>query len=148
VSTPDFADLLKRLQRIEAKYAVENSELARSQEQTKSSTESLKSASTELNRQSTEYAQYEPVVLYRPNLRYPPLAYLNGLEGKVMVAANISANGSLTDITIKQSSGHELLDYAAGKSAQRWRFAPPPPGVTVPVEIPFVFEGCINKQLL
>ena len=45
--------------------------------------------------------------------RYPSSARMNGEEGKVIVKAVIRSDGHLADVSVKKSSGHELLDAAA-----------------------------------
>lgn len=136
VSNPeDLTDLITRVQKIEAAmHAAKNRDQTSLQERNQSFADPNLSA-----------VEYKPTLLYRPNLQYPSMA--NGLEGTVMIAANITANGSLTDINVKQSSGYPILDRTASKSAVSWRFVPPPKGMSVPVEIPFVFESC-DKQFL
>lgn len=44
---------------------------------------------------------------------YPAQARLNHLEGKVILRAVIKSDGHLGDLSIKESSGHRLLDEAA-----------------------------------
>jgi protein TonB len=44
---------------------------------------------------------------------YPAQARLNHLEGKVILRAVIRSDGHLGDLSIKESSGHRLLDEAA-----------------------------------
>ena len=44
---------------------------------------------------------------------YPAQARLNHLEGKVILRAVIRSDGHLEDLSIKESSGHRLLDEAA-----------------------------------
>jgi protein TonB len=45
--------------------------------------------------------------------RYPHMARLNHLEGKVVVHAVIMEDGNLADLRIHESSGHEVLDEDA-----------------------------------
>lgn len=45
--------------------------------------------------------------------RYPSSARMSGQEGKVILKAVIRSDGHLADVSIQQSSGHELLDAAA-----------------------------------
>ena len=45
--------------------------------------------------------------------RYPSSARLNGQEGKVILKAVIRSDGHLADVSIQQSSGHQVLDAAA-----------------------------------
>jgi protein TonB len=44
---------------------------------------------------------------------YPTQARLNHLEGKVILRAVIRSDGHLGDLSVKESSGHRLLDEAA-----------------------------------
>jgi periplasmic protein TonB len=44
---------------------------------------------------------------------YPAQARLNHLEGKVILRAVIRSDGHLEDLSVKESSGHRLLDEAA-----------------------------------
>lgn len=44
---------------------------------------------------------------------YPPLARQRGIEGQVVLAYRIEADGRVRDIAVAQSSGHGLLDRAA-----------------------------------
>ena len=50
---------------------------------------------------------------------YPSQARLNHLEGKVILRAVIKSDGHLGDLTIKESSGHRLLDEAAMEVIRR-----------------------------
>lgn len=45
--------------------------------------------------------------------RYPALARVDRLEGKVIVKAMLHENGQLSDVEVVKSSGHDLLDQAA-----------------------------------
>lgn len=45
--------------------------------------------------------------------RYPTLARINRLEGRVVLRVVISADGHLEELAIAQSSGHAVLDQAA-----------------------------------
>jgi protein TonB len=45
--------------------------------------------------------------------RYPHIARMNRLEGKVLLTVLVRADGSLSDIKIKTSSGHSILDRDA-----------------------------------
>ncbi len=45
--------------------------------------------------------------------RYPAAARLNGWEGKVVLRAVINADGNLTEVNVKKSSGYKELDAAA-----------------------------------
>jgi protein TonB len=45
--------------------------------------------------------------------RYPHLARINRLEGKVVLRAVIKADGQLVDLEVAKSSGHSVLDHDA-----------------------------------
>ncbi|MGH7164554.1 MAG: TonB family protein, partial [Nitrospiraceae bacterium] len=45
--------------------------------------------------------------------RYPHLARINRLEGKVVLRAVIKADGQLVDLVVATSSGHSVLDHDA-----------------------------------
>jgi TonB family protein len=53
---------------------------------------------------------------------YPKNALDQGLEGKVVLAVKVGANGKAESVTITQSSGQELLDQAAVRAAKNWAF--------------------------
>jgi periplasmic protein TonB len=50
---------------------------------------------------------------------YPAQARLNHLEGKVILRAVIRSDGHLEDLSVKESSGHRLLDEAAMEVIRR-----------------------------
>lgn len=64
--------------------------------------------------------------LYRQNAppTYPRLARRKGYEGKVLMDVLVSADGDVADIKIATSSGYRILDRAALKAVQAWRFEP------------------------
>jgi len=59
-----------------------------------------------------------------PPPRYPPLARRLGQEGVVRLSLQIDAAGEVTDVTVRASSGHRLLDRAAIRAARSWRYHP------------------------
>jgi TonB family protein len=68
---------------------------------------------------------------------YPFLARKKKVEGTVIAAFRINATGYPHDITIRKSSGFEILDSAAIKIVTK---AAPFPHVVEPVEIPLTFR--------
>lgn len=56
--------------------------------------------------------------------KYPRLARKRGIEGKVVLRADIGPAGDVHNLLIEQSSGSELLDQAARKAVQQWQFLP------------------------
>lgn len=76
-------------------------------------------------------AEDNPVVvearpLYRrnPPPPYPGKARHRRLEGTVILEVQVSSEGSVEDLRIKESSGHRILDQAAMSSVRKWVFEP------------------------
>lgn len=55
---------------------------------------------------------------------YPLAARRAGQQGRVLVRADISTEGRVTEVSVHQSSGHSLLDEAAINAVRHWRFFP------------------------
>jgi len=72
-------------------------------------------------------------------LVYPPGARRAGLQGKVLVAFVLLADGRIRDLTVREGCGHEVLDAAAVRAI---RDAAPfaPPGMDVRVILPVTFR--------
>ena len=66
----------------------------------------------------------EPVVVRNPPPFYPETARRSGWEGRVIVRAEVSANGIPTSVTLAKSSGYGVLDQAALRAVKGWRFQP------------------------
>ena len=62
--------------------------------------------------------------LDNPRPRYPMRARRRGLEGTVLVSVQVDRQGEPVAVDVAQSSGHAILDRAARRAVQRWRFAP------------------------
>jgi protein TonB len=56
--------------------------------------------------------------------RYPESARRAGIQGRALLAVTVHADGTVGDIRLKQSAGHDDLDAAAVDAVKRWRFAP------------------------
>lgn len=91
-------------------------------------------------------ARSDVASLNNPRPPYPLAARRLGLQGRVLLAVHVHAGGGCTEVKLKQSSGHALLDEAALQSVSRWRFLPARRGsqpvdswVDVPVQ--FRLEG-------
>lgn len=87
-----------------------------------------------------------PAATDAPRPPYPRAARQRGLQGVVMVRVAVSADGLPTEVFIKESSGHPMLDDAAVEAVRRWRFSPARSAgraVAAAVEIPvrFALEG-------
>ena len=55
---------------------------------------------------------------------YPPRARRRGWEGVAVVRVTVSADGSLIDVSLEESSGHALLNRAALSAVRRVSFTP------------------------
>jgi periplasmic protein TonB len=78
-----------------------------------------------------------------PRPAYPREARRRGLEGTVLLLVEILESGRPERITIKQSSGHSLLDEAAMGAVRRWTFIPAQregKAVRSVAEVPIVFS--------
>ena len=74
---------------------------------------------------------------------YPLTARKNGFEGKVLIEAQISQQGRIKTILLKESSGHHVLDHAAMEGIKNWKFEPAKQmGLSVDgtVTIPLIFK--------
>lgn len=74
---------------------------------------------------------------------YPRVAREEGWEGTVVLRVQLHMDGIPKRVTIKKTSGHEVLDQAAVKAVYRWRFSPAKDG-NIPfsslVDIPVRFD--------
>lgn len=55
---------------------------------------------------------------------YPILAARRGWTGTVVLLVEVSADGSVDQVTVETSSGYAILDDAAVRAVEQWRFAP------------------------
>ncbi len=69
-------------------------------------------------------ALFEGPGLANPVPRYPRAARLRGLEGKLVVRAEVSPQGQARTVWVERSSGHKILDAAALEAIKGWRFIP------------------------
>ena len=72
----------------------------------------------------------EPVAIAHANYRkktpleYPRKARRLGLEGTVLLHAQVGVSGTPMQLRIVHSSGHQVLDQAALRSVEQWEFVP------------------------
>jgi len=59
-----------------------------------------------------------------PAPRYPSLAIERGIEGTVVLLVSVSADGKVTHVETKVSSGSPLLDREAVRTVSSWEFRP------------------------
>jgi protein TonB len=78
-----------------------------------------------------------------PTPPYPPEARRRGWEGTVLLMVEIRENGRPERVTIKESSGHSVLDDAALGAVGRWTFVPAQQDgkpVRSVAEVPIIFS--------
>ncbi len=74
---------------------------------------------------------------------YPDEARRRGWQGRVVLRAHVSAEGTVTAVEVVESSGYAVLDAAAAAAVRGWIFYPARRGemaVTSTVRIPVEFE--------
>lgn len=70
------------------------------------------------------------------NMNYPETARRQGIEGSLVLSVDILADGSVDDIRVMRSSGHDILDEAAVRIVRLSApFAPLPAEMTEQVDI-------------
>jgi protein TonB len=62
--------------------------------------------------------------MFNPKPDYPPEADRMAQRGVVLLEVEVNAEGRVTGISIKRSSGFPLLDDAAVRGIRRWTFEP------------------------
>lgn len=90
-----------------------------------------------------EPPRFQAAYLSNPPPAYPIAARRRGIEGTVLVHAEVSAEGACLRAELKKSSGAEMLDQAALEAVRKWRFVPAkrgPVAVVAWVEVPVTFK--------
>jgi len=90
-----------------------------------------------------EAPRFNAAYLNNPPPVYPLSARRRGIEGRVLVRAEVQADGSCSRVELKTTSGSDLLDQAALEAVKKWRFVPARKGnqaVTAWVEVPISFK--------
>jgi protein TonB len=72
----------------------------------------------------TAEADYKAAYLNNPRPAYPRLAHRMGIEGTVILQADVSEQGIPLQVRLFQSSGNDLLDQSALSTVAQWRFTP------------------------
>lgn len=81
-----------------------------------------------------------PVPGHNPPPEYPKLARSRGWEGRVVIGAEIGADGKPVRVWVEASSGRECFDTAALQACASWRFAPAPERGTARTDVVFRFQ--------
>ena len=92
-----------------------------------------------------EYGPYLAALRQRiqHSVRYPASARRRGIAGTVSVEILILANGTITDVSVLESSSHQVLDDAALetiRSLPRMPLPPELPARSLRVRVPVVFQ--------
>jgi protein TonB len=90
-----------------------------------------------------EAPSFNAAYLNNPKPVYPLAARRRGIEGRVLVRAEVQADGSCSRAELKKTSGSELLDQAALEAVRKWHFVPAKKGsqaITAWVEVPITFK--------
>jgi protein TonB len=56
--------------------------------------------------------------------QYPPIAVRLNQQGSTIIRFTVNTNGSVSNVHVARSSGHEMLDDAAIRCAWSWRYRP------------------------
>lgn len=81
-----------------------------------------------------------PRLIYNPPPDYPPAALAVGFTGRVLLRVMVRADGTVQSAKLFRSSGVDMLDEAALKVIDSWRFVPMDlPGEVWEVVVPIKF---------
>ena len=84
-----------------------------------------------------------PAYRHNEQPHYPAMAKRRGYQGEVVLHVLVDSRGSVSEIEIKATSGHSILDRAALAAVKRWRFFPATVGgkpVAMWVDVPIDFR--------
>lgn len=90
-----------------------------------------------------EAPRFNAAYLNNPPPPYPLMARRRGIEGTVLVRAEIKTDGACNRVELRRGSGSEALDQAALEAVKKWRFVPARKGtqtVVAWVDIPITFK--------
>jgi protein TonB len=108
-----------------------------------SAAEALPPATPAPIEQVLEPPRFNAAYLDNPAPAYPLAARRRGIEGKVLVRAEVQDSGHCSQVMLKQSSGYDMLDHAALAAVKNWRFVPARQGektLVAWVDVPIVFK--------
>ena len=98
---------------------------------------------TTLHHAGSSGAYFKPGYYRNPPPPYPAEARKLKQEGRVLLEVQVTVEGKVSSLNVKQSSGFPLLDQAALQGVQNWRFRPATVGglrMESTVEIPIRFQ--------
>jgi protein TonB len=86
---------------------------------------------------------YTAAYLNNPPPAYPLAARRRGIEGTVVIRAQVLEDGNCRQASLLRSSGYDMLDQAALAAVRAWRFVPARHGaqtVSAWIEVPISFR--------
>lgn len=107
------------------------------------------SAEASIESVRTAEPDYKAAYLNNPRPPYPRNAHRFGIEGQVVVQAEVNEEGVPVQVRVFQSSGNDLLDESALTTVAKWRFSPArKDGVMVRavVKIPITFSLKVSPR--
>ena len=69
-------------------------------------------------------AIYKIGSINNPHPPYPIIARKKGLQGKLILGVSVNNDGSVKNVSIKKSSGHQILDKVSKETIEKWIFVP------------------------
>ena len=84
-----------------------------------------------------------PAYRHNEQPHYPVMAKRRGYQGEVVLHVLVDSRGSVSEIEIKATSGHSILDRTALATVKRWQFFPATIGgkpVAMWVDVPIDFR--------
>jgi TonB family protein len=90
-------------------------------------------------------AENRPQILVNPPPIYPADALAAGRTGRVVVRAEVAADGQVLEARIQHSSGVATLDRAAVSAVRQWRFTPAPDSQSPPRRIDAPIDFVIRR---
>jgi protein TonB len=94
------------------------------------SSSSSSSSQSSTTAQTFTEANFRANYAHNPKPEYPAVARGRGWQGKVLLRVKVSAEGLSDDVSVEQSSGHDILDESAVEAVKKWRFIPAKRGDT------------------
>ncbi len=128
-------DTNRKMKEINQKYTKENIK-------TEPEKPAAPSVSSEAPAQTFVEANFKANYLLNPKPEYPTIAKSRGWQGKVMLRVQVSSEGTVSNISVETSSGHEMLDDSALQAVNKWKFIPAKRGdnaVASWVIVPIIF---------
>tara|TARA_B100000287_G_C20596596_1_gene766350 strand:- start:60 stop:773 length:714 start_codon:yes stop_codon:yes gene_type:complete len=83
-----------------------------------------KSDSKVTRKRELSKAIYKIGSVNNPHPPYPIIARKKGLQGKLILSVIVNNDGSVKNVSIRESSGHLILDRVSKETIEKWIFTP------------------------